>query len=106
MVAAPVIAVGVVGIDPKRAERESTRAEAVRSARERVAAEKQEKLSLLRDEVATGRLVVRRMTAAERARWEKRRKDAVARSTPTELAAKEAVLENRRRRAERQRPVD
>ncbi len=101
--AAHLIAVGVVGIDPKRAARESRRTQAATVAQQRQADVKAEKLALLRDQVAAGDLVIRKMSRAEQAAWAKRHNAAAARSTPTELAAKAAALENRRRQAERRR---
>jgi hypothetical protein len=62
---------------------------------------RQAKLEHIREQVSSGRLVIREMTEAERATWAKRRSMLEASSTPAERARRAAAIENRRRRAER-----
>lgn len=68
---------------------------------EREHAARQAKLDHIREQVAAGRLVIREMSDAERARWASRDAAADARATPAERARRARELENRRRRAER-----
>jgi predicted nucleic acid-binding Zn-ribbon protein len=99
--AAHLIAVGVVGVDPARADREVKRMKSAATAKQRQAEERAAKLADVKDQVATGTLVIRRMSSAERKAWAARRSATAARSTPTELAARDAALERRRGQAER-----
>jgi hypothetical protein len=62
---------------------------------------RQAKLDLIREQVASGALVIRQMTRDERATWAKQRAELEARLTPAERARREAALKERRRRAER-----
>jgi hypothetical protein len=99
--AAHLIAVGVVGVDPNRADREIRRKSAATTAQQRQADERAAKLADVKDQVATGNLVIRSMSRAERTKWAKRSSAKAASSTPTELAAKAAALERRRGQAAR-----
>jgi hypothetical protein len=63
--------------------------------RERAEEAREAKLAHIRDQVASGELVIRPMTDAERAQWEERER----RWTPEERTRREAALANRRRRA-------
>ncbi len=67
-------------------------------------AARQAKLDHIRDQVATGRLVIRTMSDEERAQWSSQQAAADARATPAERARRERELLNRRRRAERLAP--
>lgn len=74
----------------------------VASARhEREHAAREAKLARIDEQVATGGLVIREMSDAERARWATRDAASDARATPAERARRTRELENRRRRAER-----
>jgi len=68
---------------------------------EREQAARQAKLEHVQEQIASGDLVVRKMTSEEKAGWAKRRKKLDASSTPAEKARRDAVLENRRKRTER-----
>lgn len=68
---------------------------------EREHAARQAKLDHIREQVAAGRLVIREMSDAERARWATQQAASDARATPAERARRARELENRRRRAER-----
>jgi hypothetical protein len=72
-----------------------------KTSREREHDAREAKLAHVRDQVASGDLVIREMTKAERARWAKQRASAEARSTPAERARRAAAVENRRKRAAR-----
>jgi len=72
-----------------------------KTTREREQEAHQAKLDRVHEQVASGELVIRRMTAAERAKWATQRRQLDASSTPAERARRTAALENRRRRAER-----
>jgi hypothetical protein len=98
---AHVTAIGIDGVDPNRADRETRRKNAATSARQRQADDRAAKLTMIQDQVAAGDLVIRAMSNAERANWTRRHSATAARSTPTELAARAAALEHRRRQAER-----
>lgn len=76
-----------------------TRVAAARHEREHAA--RQAKLDHIREQVAAGRLVIREMSDAERARWATQQAASDARATPAERARRARELENRRRRAER-----
>ena len=71
------------------------------SAGQREAEARQAKLEHMREQIASGHLVIREMTGAERAKWAKQRGMLEASSTPAERARRDAALKNRRRRAER-----
>ena len=72
-----------------------------KTTRERELEARQAKLDHLQEQVASGELVIRKMTAAERAKWATERRQLDASSTPAERARRTAALENRRRRSER-----
>jgi hypothetical protein len=72
-----------------------------KTSRERDHEARQAKLEHVREQVASGQLVIREMTDAERVRWAKRRAASEARSTPEEHARRAVALENRRKRAAR-----
>ena len=72
-----------------------------KTTREREQEARQAKLDHVQEQVASGELVIRRMTAAERATWAAQRRELDARSTPAERARRATALENRRRRSER-----
>jgi hypothetical protein len=59
------------------------------------------KLEQVREQVATGQLVIRQMTRAEKTRWAAESKRFDASSTPDERARRAHALENRRKRAAR-----
>jgi hypothetical protein len=63
--------------------------------RERADEARDSKLEHIRQQVASGELVIRTMTDAERARWEERDRQ----STPEARARRDAALAKRRRRA-------
>lgn len=71
-----------------------TRAEREQEAREA-------KLEHVREQVESGRLVIREMSDAERARWATQHASSEARATPAEKASRSRAMENRRRRAAR-----
>jgi hypothetical protein len=62
---------------------------------------RQAKLDHVSAQVASGQLVIREMSQAERARWAKQNAISEARATPVERARRATALENRRRRAAR-----
>jgi hypothetical protein len=68
---------------------------------ERAAAERQAKLEYIRKQVSSGALVIRQMTRAERAKWDKQRAILDATFTPAECTRRDSVLRNRRQRAQR-----
>jgi hypothetical protein len=68
---------------------------------ERAATERQAKLEHIREQVSSGALVIRQMTRAERAKWDKQRAIIDANFTPAERTRRDSVLRNRRQRAER-----
>jgi hypothetical protein len=68
---------------------------------DRAADERQAKLEHIREQVASGTLVIRQMTLAERARWDKQRVILEATFTQTERTRRDSLLRNRRQRAER-----
>ena len=72
-----------------------------KTSRERDHEARQAKLEHVREQVASGQLVIREMTDAERVRWAKRGASSEARSTPAERARRAAAVENRRKRAVR-----
>jgi hypothetical protein len=59
------------------------------------------KLEHVREQVASGQLVIREMSEAERARWAKQHESSDARATPVERARRTRAIENRRRREAR-----
>jgi hypothetical protein len=62
-----------------------------KTAQEREAEARQEKLAHVEEQVKSGSLVIREMTAAERAKWAKRRAVRVDAGTPAERAARAAA---------------
>jgi hypothetical protein len=100
-VAAQLVAVGVTGDQPLRPSASIVRAKAATTAQLRQAEARAVKLAEVDEQVANGRLVIRKMTALERARWAKRRKLVAANSTETERASRASILETRRRQAAR-----
>jgi hypothetical protein len=72
-----------------------------KTSRERDQEARQAKLEHVREQVASGQLVIREMTDAERAKWDKRQARSEARSTPEERARRAVAVENRRKRAAR-----
>jgi hypothetical protein len=68
---------------------------------ERAATERQAKLEHIREQVSSGALVIRQMTRAERAKWDKQRAIIDANFTPAERTRRDTALRNRRQRAER-----
>ena len=72
-----------------------------KTSRERDQEARQAKLEHVREQVASGQLVIRTMTAAEKAKWAKRDGAVEASSTPVERARRTAAVENRRKRAAR-----
>lgn len=72
-----------------------------KTGQERAHEARQAKLEHVREQVSSGRLVIREMTEAERAKWSKRRGMLEASSTPAERARRAAAIKSRRRRAER-----
>ena len=72
-----------------------------KTSRERDHEARQAKLEYVREQVASGQLVIREMTDAERVRWAKRHASSEARSTPAERARRAVAVENRRKRTAR-----
>ena len=68
---------------------------------ERAAEERQAKLEHIRKQVSSGALVIRQMTRAERAKWDKQRAILDANFTAAERTRRDSVLRNRRQRAAR-----
>jgi hypothetical protein len=68
---------------------------------ERAAEERQAKLEHIREQVSSGALVIRQMTRAERARWDKQRALLDVSFTPAERTRRDRALRNRRQAAER-----
>jgi hypothetical protein len=59
------------------------------------------KLEFVREQVASGQLVIRQMTRKEQARWAARTRRIEASSTPEQRARRAAGIENRRKRSTR-----
>lgn len=68
---------------------------------ERAAEARQAKLEHIREQVSSGSLVIRQMTRAERAMWDKQRATLEATLTRAERMRRDTLLRNRRQRAER-----
>lgn len=68
---------------------------------ERAAEERQAKLEHIRKQVSSGALVIRRMTRAERAKWDKQRAFLDDNLSPAERTRRDSALRKRRQRAER-----
>jgi hypothetical protein len=73
---------------------------------ERAAEERRAKLEYIREQVSSGALVIRQMTHAERAKWDKQHALLDANFTPAERTRRDAVLRNRRQRAERRLGIE
>jgi hypothetical protein len=69
--------------------------------REREHEARQAKLEHMREQIASGQLVIRAMTRVERSKWAKRQSLVEARSTPAVRASRAAAIESRRKRAAR-----
>jgi hypothetical protein len=72
-----------------------------KTTRERDYEARQAKLEHVREQVASGQLVIRQMTRVERTKWATRHAMVEARSTPADRASRAAAIENRRKRAAR-----
>ncbi|TML67104.1 MAG: hypothetical protein E6G11_13430 [Actinobacteria bacterium] len=68
--------------------------------RERAAEQRQAKLEHMREQIASGALVLREMTHTERAKWAKQRSALEAKLTPAERTRRDAILRERRRRTD------
>lgn len=62
---------------------------------------RQAKLDHVREQVASGRLVIREMSKAEQTEWATQHAKSEARATPVERARRASALENLRRRQAR-----
>lgn len=71
------------------------------SVQERAAEAREAKLEHIREQVSSGALVIRQMTRAERAKWDRQRAILEANFTPAERSRRDSVLRNRRQRAQR-----
>jgi hypothetical protein len=69
-----------------------------KTAAEREAEARREKLEHVQEQISSGSLVIRSMTAAERAKWAKRRAVSADAATPAERKSRAAAVENRQRR--------
>jgi hypothetical protein len=69
--------------------------------REREQEARHAKLENVREQVASGQLVIRAMTPVERSKWAKQQALVEARSTPAARASRAAAIESRRKRAAR-----
>ena len=69
--------------------------------REREHEAREAKLEHIREQVSSGRLVISKMTDAQRTKWAKQRGVIEASWTPSEHARQKAALRNMRVRAER-----
>jgi hypothetical protein len=69
--------------------------------REREQEARQAKLENVREQIASGQLVIRAMSPVERSKWAKRQAQVEAHSTPAVRASRAAANENRRKRAAR-----
>ena len=72
-----------------------------RTNREREHETREAKLEHVREQIASGQLVIRAMTHVERSKWATRQAMVEARSTPADRASRAAANENRRKRAAR-----
>jgi hypothetical protein len=72
-----------------------------KTTREREQEARQAKLDHVQEQVDSGELVIRKMTAAEKERWARQGHRSDANATPAERKSRAAALENRRRRAQR-----
>ena len=64
---------------------------------EREQEQREAKLEHVRGQVASGTLVIREMSDAEKIRWAAQQASSEARATPEELARRTRAIENRRR---------
>ena len=69
--------------------------------RERDQAAREQKLDRIREQVDSGDLVVRKMSDAEREKWEKHRAESAATASPADQRRAAAAERRRRRRAGR-----
>lgn len=69
--------------------------------RERDQAAREAKLERIKDQVDNGDLVIRKMTDAERAKWEKHRAEAETMASPADRRRAAAAQRRRQRRAAR-----
>jgi hypothetical protein len=69
---------------------------------ERKRKEREEKLERMREQLASGRLVIRQMTADESAGWTKRRLEFEATATPAERDRRDNAIKKRLKRNARQ----
>lgn len=69
--------------------------------RERDQAAREAKLERIKDQVDSGDLVIRKMTAAEQATWAKRRQETAASASPADKRRAAAAERRRARRAAR-----
>ena len=65
--------------------------------REREQEQREAKLEGVREQVASGKLVIREMSDAEKVKWAAQQASSEARATPVELARRTRAIENRRR---------
>jgi hypothetical protein len=72
-----------------------------RTRQEREREARQAKLDYVREQVATGTLVIREMSEDERTKWATQQAKSEARATPAERARRATALLNRRRREAR-----
>ena len=68
------------------------------TSREREERERQERLAHMRDQISSGELVVRQMTASERTHWDERTAAFDRHATPDERTRREAAWKKRERR--------
>jgi hypothetical protein len=72
--------------------------------RERDQQAREVKLERIKDQVETGDLTIRKMTDAERAKWDKHRAESETAATPADKRRAAAAERRRRRRAARTTP--
>ena len=72
-----------------------------RTTQERAADAREAKLEHMREQVSSGALVLLEMTSIERAEWAEQRATLEANLTPAERTRRNALLKERRRRADR-----
>jgi hypothetical protein len=77
-----------------------------KTTQERAREARNAKLERIREQVASGDLVLHEMTPGERAKWAERRVLLDARLSPSERSRRDAILRERRRRAERNAAPD
>lgn len=72
-----------------------------KTSRERADEAREAQLEHIRNQVSSGDLVIREMTNAERTKWAEQRAATEVGSTSAERVRRQAVLNSRRRKAER-----